>query len=254
MKFTKRVKIFIGIGVMLTVTAVATPIITLSILNYNAVNLTLLDNAGVMIETRGMRLYIDPIELPEDYSAKLADAILITHSHSDHYQPIIIDMLQKNETVNIFPKCMTAAIASFDGIGLNPEDEYQVSLFDITAFYMYTLPVEVYLASHPQEENFTSYIVNINGFTIFHAGDSKNIEEYSQLTGLIDVALLPLGPGCQTMTDLEIIDVIDIIQPEYFVPIHFGPLADENFILNFGHLITECEIVHLAYFESHKFR
>jgi len=56
------------------------------------------------------------------------------------------------------------------------------------------------------------------------------------------------------MTDMEIIDVIDVIQPEYFIPIHYGPLADENFILNYGYLLTECELVHLVYFESHRFR
>ncbi len=254
MKLTRRVAMFIGIGVIVTAAAVATPIITISLLNYNAVNLTLLDNAGIMIETKGMRLYIDPINLPESYSEKPADVILITHSHGDHYEPTSMDMIQKSDTVNIFPKIMTAAISVYDGIGLNPEDEYQVGLFDITAFYMYTLPVLDYPASHPQEDNFTSYIVNINEFSIFHAGDSKNIDEYSQLTGLIDVALLPLGPGCQTMADMEIIDVIDVIQPVYFIPIHYGPLADENFILSYGHLLTECELVHLAYFESHRFR
>ncbi len=99
MKLTRRVSIFISIGGIVTVTAVATPIITISILNYNSVNLTLLDNAGVMIETKGMRLYIDPINLPESYGNKPADAILITHSHSDHYQSSIINMLQKNETL-----------------------------------------------------------------------------------------------------------------------------------------------------------
>ncbi|MHA1555311.1 MAG: MBL fold metallo-hydrolase [Candidatus Heimdallarchaeota archaeon] len=254
MKITRRVAMFIGIGVIVTAAAVATPIITISVLNYNAVNLTLLDNAGIMIETKGMRLYIDPINLPESYSEKPADVILITHSHGDHYESTSMDMIQKSDTVNIFPKIMTSAISSYDGIGLDPEDEYQVDLFDITAFYMYTLPVGIYPASHPQEDNFTSYIVNINGFSIFHAGDSKNIDEYSQLTGLIDVALLPLGPGCQTMTDMEVIDVIDVIQPDYFIPIHYGPLADENFILSYGHLLTECELVHLAYFESHRFR
>ena len=107
-----------------------------------------------------------------------------------------------------------------NGIGLDPEDEYQVSLFDITAFYMYTLPVGVYPANHPQEESLTSYVIDINGFTIFHAGDSKNIEEYNQLTGSIDVVLLPLGLGCQTKADMEIIDIIEVIQPEYFIPIH----------------------------------
>jgi L-ascorbate metabolism protein UlaG (beta-lactamase superfamily) len=59
------------------------------------------------------------------------------------------------------------------------------------------------------------------GFTIFHAGDSKNLPEYTELTDTINVACLPLGPGCQTMSDTEVVDVIQVIQPDYFIPIHY---------------------------------
>ena len=35
--------------------------------------LTLLENAGVMIEADGMRIYVDPINLPSNYSSLPAD-------------------------------------------------------------------------------------------------------------------------------------------------------------------------------------
>ena len=254
MILTRRAKILLSIGAIVIVAGVATPLITISVLNHNSVTLTLLDNAGIMIEARGSRLYIDPIELPDSYADKPADAVLITHPHGDHYEYESMSLIQKESTVNIFPDNMTAQIATHDGIGLDPEDTYQVGIFNIQAFYMYTLPVGEWPASHPQEANWTSYLVTVNGLTIFHAGDSKNIDEYEQLTGLVDIALLPLGPGCQTMADMEIVDVLEIIQPDYFIPIHYSLLADETFILNYGDLITDCEIISLEYFTSHKFR
>ncbi|MHA2059126.1 MAG: MBL fold metallo-hydrolase [Candidatus Thorarchaeota archaeon] len=225
----------------------------------NSIKLTLLDNAGVMIEAEGMRIYVDPINLPSNYSALPADAILITHPHGDHYDSTCIDMLQKESTVNVFPDNMSTEVAAHDGVGVDPLDNVQVGTINITAFYMYT---EIWIegerfASHPSEANWTSYIIDINGFKIFHAGDTKNITEYEQITGQMDVVLLPLGPGCQSMVDLEVVDAIDKLQPDYFIPIHFeSELSCELFTNAFTDEIEECSdcvVLSLEYFSSYTF-
>jgi L-ascorbate metabolism protein UlaG (beta-lactamase superfamily) len=221
------------------------------------VKLTLLTNAGVMIEANGTRIYIDPIDLPSEYGDSPADAILITHDHGDHYQQSIISMLQKEGTVNVFPKIMEDEIERHDGTGVVPGDEVTVGSITVTAFYMYTYsPTGVDPATHPAERNYTSYIVDIDGFTIFHAGDSKNIPEYEELTGTIDVALLPLGPGCQTMAGSEVVDAIRVIEPGHFVPIHFRGSDNDQFVRRYRTMIesrTECEICNLDYYTSHTF-
>jgi L-ascorbate metabolism protein UlaG (beta-lactamase superfamily) len=225
----------------------------------NTVKLTILYNAGVMIEADGMRIYIDPINLPSSYSDLPADAVLITHPHEDHYNSTIIDMLQKEGTVNIMPSNMTAEVAAHDAIGVVPGDSVLVGDINITAFYMYTyLPpgYEDLTPSHPKEANWTSYIIDINGFTIFHAGDSKNITEYNQLTGKIDVALLPLGPGCQSMAGVEVVDAIAKLQPRYFLPIHTTDFEAEMFILTYEDDIaevSECYPFWLEHFASYTF-
>ena len=223
----------------------------------NWVNVTLLMNAGVMIEARGMRIYIDPIELPPEYGDSPADLVLITHSHGDHYQRSTVDMLQKEGTVNVFPEIMSAEIARHDGVGVDPEDELEFGPIKVTAFYMYTFsPVAGQAASHPAESNFTSYIVDVDGFTVFHAGDSKNLPEYGELSGEIDVAMLPLGPGCQTMADMEVVAVIRVIEPAYFIPIHFTEGNNDIFVSRYGSSIessTECEVCNLDHFTTHAF-
>ena len=223
------------------------------------IKLTLLDNAGVMIEADGMRIYIDPINLPSNYSTMPADAVLITHPHGDHYNSDMIDMLQKETTVNVMPENMTAEVIAHDAIAVNPLDSVQVGDINITAFYMYT---EVWIddvryASHPSEANWTSFIIDINGFKIFHAGDTKNITEYLTITGQMDVVLLPLGPGCQSMAGLEVVDAIAKLQPDYFIPIHF-PYNHEGevFVQAYTDEIQECSDcipIFLEYWSSYTF-
>ena len=222
------------------------------------IKLTLLDNAGVMIEADGLRIYVDPINLPSNYSDLPADAILITHPHGDHYDSTCINMLQKESTVNVFPDNMSAEVATHDGVGIDPLDSVQVGSINITAYYMYT---EIWIegerfASHPSEANWTSYIIDIDGFKIFHAGDSKNITEYELISGQMDVVLLPLGPGCQAMTGLEVVDAIDKLQPDYFIPIHTTNLDAELFVAAYTDEIqacSDCTPMWLEHFESYTF-
>ncbi|MHA2379355.1 MAG: MBL fold metallo-hydrolase [Candidatus Thorarchaeota archaeon] len=258
MQLTANSKIALGAFI---VVALTTSILLLSAVDLgvpeDSATVTLLINAGVMIEAEGLRIYIDPVDLPASYGDRPADAVLITHDHGDHYQSSVVDMLQKEGTVNVFPAIMTTAIEAHDGFGVNPEDQIQVGSANITAFYMYTFAVDGYDASHPIASNFTSYIVDINGFAVFHAGDSKTLDEYSELSGRIDVAMLPLGPGCQTMTDDEVFVAIQRIQPEYFIPIHFAEGAVDVFCSSYRTQIegtTGCQVVDLAPYASRTFQ
>jgi L-ascorbate metabolism protein UlaG (beta-lactamase superfamily) len=167
----------------------------------------------------------------------------------------MVTMLSNDNTMIVFPEFMDAYISLYDGIGVIPGDEFQVGTISVSCYYMYTIPPEGYPSSHPVENNYTSYIIDIDGFTIFHAGDSSNIPEYAQLKGMIDVALLPLGPGCQTMTGIDVVHAIDVIEPSYFIPIHYQVGMDIDFIEDFGTAVenTGCEIIHLSYFESYYF-
>ena len=261
MGFTGKTRILMATGLIIALTVGVAAFVAFPLSNSNpaddSIKLTLLYNAGVMIETDGMRIYIDPYNLPDNYTDLPADIILITHPHGDHYDSSVMDMLQKNETVNVFPANMSLEIIRYDGVGVNPGDQLQFGSINITAFYMYTWAPEGYEPSHPRENNWTSYIIDIDGFKIFHAGDSKNIEEYEMLTGQIDIALLPLGPGCQTMFNMEVVEALEVIQPRYFIPIHYEEGADATFITIYGSLVEQnagCEIVHLAYYESHTFQ
>jgi L-ascorbate metabolism protein UlaG (beta-lactamase superfamily) len=258
MSLTKTTKLILIISssVILVGSAIAIPTSIIYVKNNNTIYFNLLDNAGVMIESKGVRIYVDPVDLPNNYSDLPADAILITHEHGDHYQSTMITMLQKEDTLNVFPAYMSAQVAFFDGLAVVPGDTFLVGHINVTCFYMYTIPPEGYPSGHPIENLYTSYLIDIDGFTFFHAGDSSNIPEYSQLTGLVDVALLPLGPGCQTMTGIDVVFALDVISPDYFIPIHYLLGMDETFCNSHAAAVETagCELLLMPYFSSTTFK
>ena len=254
MSLSLKLKLIIIIGSITAAAAIAVPTAVVLINNNSSITLTYLDNAGVMIEAEGLRIYIDPINLLyADYNDLDADAILITHEHGDHYQYSMVEMLQKEDTLNVFPAIMTTAIEDHDGLAVVPGDSFMIGSINVTCFYMYTFAPEPYDPSHPPESNYTSYILNINGFSFFHAGDAGELPEYSQLTGTIDVAMLPLGPGCQTMCNMEVVDVLETIDPTYFIPIHADNTSRASFCAVYASYLTNFTVLNLDNFASYVF-
>lgn len=220
------------------------------------IKLTLLFYAGVMIEVEDIRIYIDPFIIPSNYTDLPADVILITHEHFDHYSPLAIQTVLTNDTLFVCPENMTEAIERFDGFGVNPGDSFLVGDINITAFHMYMPDYDAQISAHPRATNSTSYIIEIEGFTIFHAGDSKYMDELSELTGTIEVAFLPIyfdpGYGALNESLLPVVDAINTIQPNYTIPTHFTDANRETFITEYSILVTNpsCEILNLPFFTS----
>ncbi len=243
-------KFLLAAGVIFGTIIIAAPI--LSIVTMGDIRFTLLNNAGVMIERNGVRIYVDPYDLPDSYADKPADIVCVTHPHGDHYDPTSLDLIQKETTIFIFPENMSAEVALYDATAVNPEDEVSFFGINITAFWSYTLPVGEYPASHPKDAKYCSYIIDVGGFTFFHAGDSKDIPEYSQLEGLVNVALLPLGPGCQTMYQQEVVNAINMIEPEYVIGIHYVEPTNDEFEDGFTRYF-EAQYKNIPYFGSTRF-
>ena len=250
--FQRNLKILVIISAILVTSGVVLAVVVLN--SNDTIKETLLYNAGVMIEAKGTRIYIDPYDLPSDYSDYPADLILITHDHGDHYDPSSIDIIKTENTKLVFPAIMRIAAIAYDADSVQPEDTFIFNTFNVTCFYMYTMPGSTE-SSHPQSFNYTSYIIDLGGFTIFHAGDSWNIPEYEQLKGGIDLAFLPLGPGCQTMTGIDVVRVVETIEPSFFIPIHYTEDAKESFVDQYKADVEACGCVfiNLDYYASYTF-
>ncbi|MHA1926256.1 MAG: MBL fold metallo-hydrolase [Candidatus Thorarchaeota archaeon] len=261
---SRKIILVIVVGAIL----VTTPIILMMVLEpeqpeivppAEEVKITLLNVAGVMIEAKGMRIYIDPYAIPDNYTELPADIILVTHSHFDHYSLLDIRDIETNDTVFIFPENMTVEIERHNAIGLEPGESHQVDDINITAFYMYTLDRPSFPSSHPKETNWTSYIIDIDGFKIFHAGDAKYMAEYEGLTEVIDIAFLPIyWDGAMGLIDVSlspIVEVVETIRPKNLVPTHYNTFENDTFISDYSLQIENagCTILNLAFFESFTF-
>ncbi|MHA2352772.1 MAG: MBL fold metallo-hydrolase [Candidatus Thorarchaeota archaeon] len=253
MQLTNRPKVVASVVALVIVIGVIGVVILPYLLSPasdpDAITVTLLHEAGVMIETNDTRIYIDTYCLQNQYANLLADVILVTHLHWDHYNGTLINELQKEDTVIMIPASESYEVELHDAIGVKPGDSVQVDNINITAFYMYTTGN---YPNHPKSYNWTSYLIDINGFTIFHAGDALNMTELEQFAGQVDVAFLPIYSY-----GFYPVDSVAKLQPRYFIPTHFDEGQQHTYISahagDFAE-VSDCEIICLNYWSSYSFQ
>ena len=177
----------------------------------------------VCIEGNNTRVYIDLFDIPQEYADKPADVIFITHEHLAHYDPTSIDLVAQNTTTFIGPSSCNEFISKYNGTGVMPGDNGTVAGIQYEAFRAYN-------AAHTYHENLCGYIITVNGFRIFHSGDTGNIPEFQDLEGTIDVLILAVGSSYATMTFDDAIDAIGVIKPKYLIPTHYLTMSIANFL------------------------
>ncbi len=175
----------------------------------------------LMIAYNHQYIYIDPvIQQPPitDYSTyPKADVILVTHEHADHLDLQAIEILSKPETRLILNKNSEEKV----GKGTIMKNGDELTLSDgikIEAVPAYNVTQE-HLKYHPKGRD-NGYILTIDGFRIYIAGDTEDIPEISRIKN-IDVAFLPCNQP-YTMTPEQLAKVAKIIHPKVLYPYHYG--------------------------------
>lgn len=172
-------------------------------------------HATVMIK-REKTIYFDPFELPA--GAEKADIILITHEHYDHFSPDDIRKIQKENTVVISTPDVIAKVKG-EKREVSPGKEIEVYGIKIRAVPAYNVDKKF----HPKEKKWVGYIVEVEGVTVYHAGDTDFIPEMKNL-GKIDIAFLPVG-GTYTMNAKEAAEAANTISPAVAIPMHWGSIV-----------------------------
>jgi L-ascorbate metabolism protein UlaG (beta-lactamase superfamily) len=164
--------------------------------------------SSLRIDTGKAVIYIDPVKVSSDMKA---DAILVTHSHGDHYSKADIEKLSKKGT---------RLITSFAAEGA--EETAPGKKFDINGISVEAVPAYniVKANKHPKANGFVGYILTIDGVRVYHAGDTERIPEMKNFKA--DIAFLPLGQKYTMNSVEEAVDAAVDVKAKIAVPMHFG--------------------------------
>ncbi len=187
---------------------------------FNNIVIEKIAHAAFRIKTPNLVIYIDPFRVKN--TPKDAGIVICTHDHFDHCSIEDIKKVAKHDTVIVASINCSSKIKSLSLPShlLKPGDAIEVKGVKITAFPAYNVDKPY----HPREYNGIGVILEIDGTTIYHAGDTDYIPEMEELKGKIDVALLPVS-GTYVMDVEDAVKAALAIQPRLAIPMHWGVIV-----------------------------
>ncbi len=174
----------------------------------------------LMLIWNGKVIHVDPWTRLADYATlPKADLLLLTHAHRDHLDPAALALVRTPATAVIAaPACegqVEGAIILANGAS------YTAAGVQITAVPAYNLVHRRENGEpwHPKGEG-NGYLLTFANLKVLIAGDTENVPELKELTG-IDVAFLPMNLP-YTMTPEMVADLARAMKPRILYPYHYG--------------------------------
>jgi len=193
-----------------------------------AIYIKWLGHASFQIRITDKIIYVDLTKYGKMIeTSEKADIILVTHNHGDHCSLPKIQKLRKKATVVVAPKnCAKRLGESVRSI--KPGEETTIDSIRIEAVEAYN--TKRFKPSgkpwHPKGYG-VGYLINAEGKTIYHAGDTDFIPEMRSLKN-IDLALLPTGDK-YTMDNDEAAEAAIAIKSKTVMAMHTWEKDREGF-------------------------
>lgn len=183
----------------------------------------IIKHGSVRFQIDGKWLYVDPVTTAvppaTDYSAlPKADVILITHEHADHLDSVAISQLTKDGTL-LITNPRSKELLNGKGEAMKNGDTRKIdNLITIQAVPAYNYSADK-LQFHPKGRD-NGYVITVDDFRIYVAGDTEDIEELKNLTD-IDIAFLPCNLPF-TMSAEQFVKAAKTIKSKVLFPYHYG--------------------------------
>jgi L-ascorbate metabolism protein UlaG (beta-lactamase superfamily) len=176
-----------------------------------------ISHASFVILADNAAIYVDPTGGVKNYEKiKAPDIILITHTHSDHFNKKLIGDLKKEKTVVIGTK--TAIKELSYGKALNNGESGMVGTIEIDAVPAYNTTPER-MQYHPKGEGNGYYIVTSLRKRIYISGDTEDTPEMRGLPG-VDFAFVCMNLPF-TMSVEQAASGVLAFKPKVVFPCHY---------------------------------
>jgi L-ascorbate metabolism protein UlaG (beta-lactamase superfamily) len=172
--------------------------------------------------------YPQPMDGLPEADLPLADLILITHAHKDHYKETTVDRLSKPETSILAPQALAGKFSIPVSV-VRPGDERRIGRDLVRVVPAYNTPEGRSTRKQHRQGRGVGYVLERDGLRLYHAGDTDIIPEMREL-GPIDIAFLPVG-GTYTMDVKEAAEAAALIKPRKAVAMHFLKADPRQFVL-----------------------
>ena len=190
--------------------------------------ITFIGHASLLFTYLDRNIYIDPVMQVADYSLlPKADAILVTHEHGDHFDPVAIEKLTKPETEVYLTKICSEKYAKgkvctnesfFMAAGVPVET---VAAYNIIALRGNGKPY------HPKGVG-NGYVLTFGDLKVYIAGDTELTPEMAKLKD-ISIAFLPIGLP-YTMEPSMAIEAAVRLKLKILYPYHFNNSNPEEIV------------------------
>ena len=166
---------------------------------------------------------------PEDLRDARQVYVFVSHSHYDHYNPVIYDWMDINENIHYFLSFEVEAPAgNLRYQSMAPYEEYTDDGISVKTYNSTDLGV--------------SFQVTVDGLKVFHAGDlncwywyyESTLQELKEDKGnflraldrmgdmSVDIAFFPVDPRLKEYYYMGGEYFIKRFKPKVFIPMHFG--------------------------------
>lgn len=162
-------------------------------------------------------IYIDPWRITRN--TFLADVILVSHHHYEHCSLADIQKLRGPETRVISNELVKAEVQGCEV--LRPWQGIHIDRAGIKAIPAYSPDGW----QHPQSDGGLGFVISLNLYDIYYAGDTELIPEMERIHP--DIAILPID-GNGTLNIAQAVEVVKLMRPRWVIPSNIGPETEAS--------------------------